>query len=288
MTFFDTAEVYGPLISEEVVGEALAPLRGKVQIASKFGFAVQEARPVPGQSMAAGLRRDARPENIRRAVEGSLKRLRVETIDLYYQHRADPNVPVEDGAGAVKDLAQAGKVRHFGLSEMSAATIRRAHAVLPVAAVQSEYSLLERAIEPEILTTCEALGIGFVPWGPLARGFLSGRFDASSTFDRIDRRSSVPAFTRDALKANLPLLALVRDWANRKGVTAAQFSLAWLMGQKPFIVPIPGTTSLRHMEENVGAAAVTLTATDLASIRAALEGTALKGVRTVESTRTDL
>jgi aryl-alcohol dehydrogenase-like predicted oxidoreductase len=287
VTFFDTAEVYGPFVSEEIVGEALQPLKGKVQIASKFGFAVQEARPTPGQSMAAGLRRDSRPENIRRAVEGSLKRLRVETIDLYYQHRADPNVPVEDVAGTVKELVQAGKVRHFGLSEMSPVTIRRAHAVLPVAAVQSEYSLLERVVEPDILTTCEALGIGFVPWGPLARAFLTGRFDENSTFDRIDRRSSVAAFTPEALKANMPLHTLVREWAKKKGVTPAQFALGWLLAQKPWIVPIPGTTNRQHMEENLGGAAVKLTPAELGEIRASLSRITLVGVRSRESALKD-
>ena len=259
-----------------------------MQVATKFGFAVAEARPAPGQSMAAGLRRDSRPEHIRQAVEGSLERLRIETIDLLYQHRADPNVPVEDVAGAVKALVQAGKVRHFGLSEMSPATIRRAHAVHPVAAVQSEYSLLERAVEPEVLTTCEALGIGFVPWGPLARGFLTGRFDSSSTFDCNDRRSSVPAFSVEGLKANLPLLTLVRQWAQKKGVTPGQFALGWLLAQKPWIVPIPGTTNPRHLEENVGAMAVTLTQEELRDIRTAISGIPLVGVRAPESVRKDL
>jgi len=286
-TFFDTAEVYGPFLSEEIVGEALAPLKGKVQIATKFGFAGLGAPQTPGQPMTASTRRDSRPETIRRAVEGSLKRLRVETIDLLYQHRADPNVPVEDVAGAVKGLVEAGKVRHFGLSEMSPATIRRAHAVHPVAAVQSEYSLLERVVERDILPACEELGIGFVPWGPLARGFLTGRFDENSRFERIDRRSSVAAFTPEALKANLPLLTVVRAWAKRKGVTPAQFSLGWLLAQRPWIVPIPGTTNPRHLEENLGAARVTLSPTELAEIRASLATMTLSGVRTPESALKD-
>jgi aryl-alcohol dehydrogenase-like predicted oxidoreductase len=288
VTFFDTAEVYGPFISEQIVGEALAPLKGQVQIATKFGFGGLDISAAPGQPMTAGMRRDSRPESIRRAVEGSLKRLRVETIDLLYQHRADPNVPVEDVAGTVKGLVQAGRVRHSGLSEMSPATIRRAHRVLPLAAVQTEYSLLERVVERDVLPVCEELGIGFVPWGPLGRAFLTGRFDASSTFDRADRRSSVAAFTPEALKANMPLLVLMREWARKKGVTPAQFSLGWLLAQKPWIVPIPGTTNPRHMEENLGAAAVKLTPGELGELRAALAKIALVGVRPPESGLKDL
>ena len=288
VTFFDTAEVYGPFISEEIVGEALAPVRGKVQIATKFGFGGLDVKASPGQPMTAGMHRNSRPENIRRAVEGSLTRLRIERIDLLYQHRADPNVPVEDVAGTVKALVQAGKVGHFGLSEMSPATIRRAHKVLPVAAVQSEYSLLERVVERDVLPVCEELGIGFVPWGPLGRAFLTGRFDATSTFDHEDRRSTVAAFTPEALKANMPLLSLVREWAKKKGVTPAQFSLGWLLAQKPWIVPIPGTTNPRHMEENLGASTVKLTATELTELRTALTSITLAGVRSPESALKDL
>ena len=220
VTFFDTAEFYGPFTNEALVGEALAPFRGQVVIASKFGFVFKDGRPTGGRS--------SRPESIRRTLDGSLQRLRVDAIDLYYQHRVDPEVPIEDVAGTVKELIQAGKVRHFGLSEAAPATIRRAHAVQPVTAVQTQYSLLERFAEPEILPTCEALGIGFVPWGPVARGFLTGRFDEASRFVAGDRRSEVPAFTPEALKENAPLLTLVREWAKRKGVTPAQFSLGWL------------------------------------------------------------
>jgi aryl-alcohol dehydrogenase-like predicted oxidoreductase len=287
VTFFDVAEVYGPFLSEEIVGEALEPLKGRVKIATKFGFAGLENLPGPGQPMSAGRRRDSRPETIRRAVEGSLKRLRIDTVDLLYQHRADPNVPVEDVAGTVKELIIAGKVRHFGLSEMCPATIRRAHAVQPVAAVQTEYSMLERVVEPEILKTCEELRIGFVPWGPTGRGFLTGRFDEKSTFERYDRRSSVAAFTPEALKANMPLLTLVREWAAKKGVTPVQFALGWLLAQKPWIVPIPGTTNPRHLEENLGAVNVKLTPAELQEIRASLSKIALVGVRTPDSALKD-
>ena len=288
VTFFDTAEVYGPFYSEEIVGEALAPLKGKVQIATKFGFALQGFTPKPGQSLAAGLGRDSRPENIRRAVDGSLKRLQIETIDLLYQHRADPNVPVEDVAGTVKDLIRVGKVRHFGLSEMSPATIRRAHAVQRVAALQSEYSLLERVVEAEVLRTCEELGIGFVPWGPLGRALLTGRFDANSTFEQVDRRNSVAAFKPEALKANMALVNLVREWAKKKSVTPAQFALGWLLAQKPWIVPIPGTTNPKHMEENVGAVTVKLSPAELQEIRTTLSKLTLVGVRTPDSSLKDL
>src|SRR5688572_19012823 len=225
VTFFDTAENYGPFMSEEFVGEALAPFKGKVVIASKFGFAFEGTRSTG---------RNSRPENIRRAVEGSLKRLRVDAIDLYYQHRADPNVPVEDVAGTVKELIQSGKIKNFGLSEMSPQTIRRAHAVQPVAAVQSEYSLMERVVENGVLSTCEELGIGFVPWGPTGRAFLTDRFNEYTRFAPEDRRTAVPMYSPEALKANMPVLHLVREWALRKGVTAAQFSLGWLLAQKPF------------------------------------------------------
>jgi aryl-alcohol dehydrogenase-like predicted oxidoreductase len=260
VTFFDTAEVYGPFISEEIVGEALAPFKGMVVIASKFGFNFQDGR-------TSG--RNSRPENIRRAVEGSLKRLRVDAIDLYYLHRVDPNVPVEDVAGTVKELIQAGKIKHFGLSEAAPKTIRRAHAVQKVTALQSEYSLMERVVENEILSTCEELGIGFVPWGPTGRAFLADRFNEYSRFAREDRRASVPMFAPEALAANMSLLKLVREWALRKGVTPVQFSLAWLLAQKPWIVPIPGTTKLHRLEENIGAAEVELTPEDLREIETA-------------------
>src|SRR5919202_1532472 len=278
VTFFDTAEVYGPFISEEIVGEALAPFKGKVVIASKFGFAFQDGR-------TSG--RNSRPENIRRAVEGSLKRLRVDAIDLYYLHRVDPQVPVEDVAGTVKELIQAGKIKHFGLSEAAPKTIRRAHAVQAVTALQSEYSLMERVVENEILATCEELGIGFVCWGPTARAFLTDRFNEYSRFAQEDRRASVPMFTPEALKVNMPILALARDWALRKGVTPAQFSLAWLLAQMPFIVPIPGTTNPHHLIENLGAAGVKFTADELREIRAAFSKIKLQGVRAPESVLTD-
>ncbi len=277
--FFDTAEVYGPFTNEELVGEAIAPFRSQVVLATKFGFAFDGSR-------VAG--RNGKPENIRRAVEGSLKRLKTDTIDLCYQHRADPQVPVEDVAGAVKELVRAGKVKQFGLSEMSPKTIRRAHAVHPVSAVQSEYSLLERVMEAEVLPTCEELGIGFVPWGPLGRAFLTGRFDETTKFDAADRRSSVPQFTPEALKANMPLVALVREWAGRKGCTPAQFSLAWLLAQKPWIVPIPGTTNPKHLVENLGAVAVNLSANEREEIRAAVSKIKVQGARTPESALSDL
>jgi aryl-alcohol dehydrogenase-like predicted oxidoreductase len=278
VTFFDTAEVYGPFVSEEYVGEALAPMRDKVVIATKFGFEFPN-----GQRGG----RNSRPEHIKQAIEGSLRRLKTETIDLYYLHRVDPNVPVEDVAGTVKDLIKAGKVKHFGLSEVAPDTIRRAHAVQPVTALQTEYSLVERVPENKILSTCEELGIGFVPWGPLHRGFLTGRFDASTRFHKPDRRAEVPSFTPEALKANTPVLALVRDWAKRKGVTPAQFSLAWLMAQKPWIVPIPGTTKLNHLEENLGSTTVDLTVDELREIRAALSKINVQGVRSPESALND-
>jgi aryl-alcohol dehydrogenase-like predicted oxidoreductase len=278
VTFFDTAEVYGPFTSEEIVGEALEPFKGKVVIASKFGFAFKD-RATTG--------RDSRPESIKRALEGSLKRLRVDAIDLYYLHRVDPNVPIEDVAGAVKELIQAGKVKHFGLSEAAPATIRRAHAVQPITALQTEYSLMERAPENEILSTCEELGIGFVPWGPVHRAFLTGVIGENTRFAAPDRRASVPSFTPEALKANMPMLDLVRDWAKRKGVTPAQFALGWLLAEKPWIVPIPGTTKLQHLEENLGATALKLTADDQREIRTALSTIKLQGVRAAESVRRD-
>jgi aryl-alcohol dehydrogenase-like predicted oxidoreductase len=278
VTFFDTAENYGPFASEEIVGEALAPFKGKVVIASKFGFAFQGSRSTG---------RNSRPETIRRAVEGSLRRLRVEAIDLYYLHRVDPAVPVEDVAGTVKELIQAGKIKHFGLSEAAPKTIRRAHAVQPVTAIQTEYSLLERVAENEILSTCEELGIGFVPWGPTGRAFLTDRLNEYSRFAAEDRRSQVPMFTPEALKANMPLLDLVRDWAQRKSVTPVQFSLAWLMAQRSWIVPIPGTTRLHHLEENLGAVAVKLAPDELREIRAAVSKIKVQGARAPESALID-
>lgn len=274
VTFFDTAEVYGPFTSEEIVGEALEPFKGKVVIASKFGFNFENGR-------TSG--RNSRPENIRRAIDGSLKRLRVEAVDLYYQHRADPNVPIEEVAGTIKDLIQAGKIKHFGLSEMNAETIRKAHAVQRVAAVQSEYSLLERAMENGVISTCETLGIGFVPWGPTARAYLADQYNEFSRFAQEDRRASVPFFRPEAIKANMPLIALVREWALRKNVTPVQFALSWLLAQKPFIVPIPGTTNPYHLKENLGAADVKFTADELKEIRASLNNIKLQGVRTPES-----
>jgi aryl-alcohol dehydrogenase-like predicted oxidoreductase len=274
VTFFDTAENYGPFTSEEIVGEALQPIRNQVQIATKFGFAFDGTRSTG---------RNSRPETIRRAVDGSLRRLRTDRIDLLYQHRADPNVPVEDVAGTVKELIAAGKVKHFGLSEMSPATIRRAHAVQPVAALQSEYSLVERVVENGILTTCEELGIGFVPWGATHRGYLTGVFNENTRFSAPDRRASVPTFTPEALRTNAPLLAIVRDWARRKNVTPVQFSLAWLLAQKPWIVPIPGTTQLSHLEENLGADGVRLTPAELQEIRSEISKITLHGVRSAES-----
>jgi aryl-alcohol dehydrogenase-like predicted oxidoreductase len=270
VTFFDTAEVYGPFTNEELVGEALAPFKGQVVIASKFGFGFLDGK-------RGGT--DSRPENIRRAVEGSLKRLKVETIDLLYQHRVDPNVPIEDVAGTVKELIQAGKVRFFGLSEPGPKTVRRAHAVHPVTAIQNEYSLMERGPEKEILSICEELGIGFVPWGPVARGFLAGRFGEGTRFGAEDNRANVPRFAPDALKANLALFDVAHGWAQRKGVTPAQFSLAWLLAQKPWIVPIPGTTDPHHLTENLGAGAVTFTAGELQQIRADLSKVTIVGER---------
>lgn len=278
VTFFDSAQVYGPFVSEEIVGEALAPFKGRVVIATKFGFEYPN-----GQRGG----RNSRPEHIRRMTEDSLRRLKIEAIDLYYLHRVDPNVPVEDVAGTVKELIQAGKVKHFGLSEAAPQTIRRAHAVQPVVALQTEYSLLERVAENGILATCEELGIGFVPWGPVARGFLTGRFDENIRFDKPDRRAEVPLFTTEARKANMPVLTLVREWARRKDASPAQIALAWLIAQKPWIVPIPGTTNPQHLAENLGAAAVKFTPDDLKQIRADLSKIKVQGVRSPESALKD-
>jgi aryl-alcohol dehydrogenase-like predicted oxidoreductase len=257
VTFFDTAEVYGPFTNEELVGEALSPFRGQVVIATKFGF---ELDPKGGPQWV-GL--DSRPEHIKEAAEGSLKRLRVNAIDLYYQHRVDPNVPIEDVAGAVKDLIEQGKVKHFGLSEAGVQTIRRANAVQPVTAVQSEYSLWWRRPESEVLPTLEELGIGFVAYSPLGKGFLTGKIDETTTFDSSDFRNTLPRFTPQARKANQALIDLLSAIAKRKKATPAQIALAWLLAQKPWIVPIPGTTKLHRLKENIGAAAIELTSDDL-------------------------
>ncbi len=274
VTFFDTAEVYGPFTNEELVGEALAPFRGQVIIATKFGFDLSGDDNRPGK---AGL--NSRPEHIKQAVEGSLKRLRVDVIDLLYQHRVDPNVPIEDVAGAVKELIQEGKVKHFGLSEAGAQTIRRAHAVQPITALQSEYSLWWRRPEAEVLPTLEELGIGLVPYSPLGKGFLTGKIDEKSTFESTDFRSTLPRFTPEALKANQALVDLLGHIAERKEATTAQIALAWLLAQKPWIVPIPGTTKLHRLDENLGAAAVELTADDLREIRTSASQIAVQGAR---------
>ena len=273
VTFFDTAEVYGPWANEELVGEALAPFRGHVAIATKFGFAIDQ---VSGQN-PGGL--NSRPERIRAVAEASLKRLRVEALDLFYQHRVDPDVPIEEVAGAVKELIQQGKVRHFGLSEAGVATIRRAHAVQPVAALQSEYSLFWREPEAEIIPTLEELGIGFVPFSPLGKGFLTGKIDETTTFDASDFRNVVPRFTPEARKANLALVDVLKALAVAKGSTPAQLALAWLLAQKPWIVPIPGTTKLHRLEENLGGAALELSPEDLKAIDAAASGIELQGER---------
>ena len=273
VTFFDTAEVYGPYTNEELVGEALAPFRNRVVIATKFGWAAGSADETRWSRL------NSRPEHIKQAVEGSLKRLRVDTIDLYYQHRVDPDVPIEDVAGAVKDLIQVGKVKHFGLSEAAATTIRRAHAVQPVAAVQSEYSLWYREPEREVLPTLEELGIGFVPFSPLGKGFLTGKIDQNTTFDSSDFRNSVPRFNAENRKANFALVGLLEGIAKRKNATPGQIALAWLLAQKPWIVPIPGTTKLHRLEENIGAAAVKLTTSELRDIEEAAERIPVQGAR---------
>jgi len=274
ITFFDTAEVYGPFTNEELVGEALAPVRDRVVIATKFGFDLSGSDHRPG---AAGL--NSRPEHIQEAVEGSLKRLRIETIDLLYQHRVDPNVPIEDVAGAVKDLIQKGKVRHFGLSEAGVQTIRRAHAVQPVTALQNEYSLWWRMPEAEVLPTLEELGIGLVAYSPLGKGFLTGKIDESTTFDSTDFRNTVPRFSPDARKANQAIVGLLGEIAARKKATPAQIALAWLLAQKPWIVPIPGTTKSGRLEENIGAVAIELTPDDLREIDAAASKITVQGAR---------
>jgi aryl-alcohol dehydrogenase-like predicted oxidoreductase len=274
VTFFDTAEVYGPFTNEELVGEALAPFRGKVVIATKFGW---KHDPVKGPHPSMGP--DSRPEQIKRVAEASLKRLRVEAIDLFYQHRPDPNVPVEDVAGAVKDLIQAGKVKHFGLSESSADLIRRAHAVQPVTALQSEYSIWWRNVEDDILPTLEELGIGLVPYSPLGRGYLTGKVDESTTFDSTDIRARNPRFSQEAIKANRVVIDLLARIGKQKGATPAQIALAWLLAQKPWIVPIPGSRKLERLEENIGAAAVELTENDLSEIKNAMAQITVVGDR---------
>ncbi len=273
VTFFDTAEIYGPLMNEELVGEALAPFRGQVVIATKFGF-----KPAfDGETHWSAF--DSRPEQVKQVAEASLKRLRVDAIDLFHQHRVDPNVPIEDVAGAVKDLIREGKVTHFGLSEAGAQTIRRAHAVQPVTALQSEYSLWWRKPEEEVLPTLEELGIGFVPFSPLGKGFLTGKIDEKTTFDKNDFRNIVPRFTPEARKANQALVDLLGQVAKQKKATPAQIALAWLLAQKPWIVPIPGTTKLNRLEENLGAAHVQLTPEDLSAIDAAASQIKVQGAR---------
>ena len=277
LTFFDTAEVYGPFTNEELVGEALAPFREQVVIATKFGFDLDPKLDPRGIKGSPGL--NSQPEHIKQAVEGSLKRLRVETIDLLYQHRVDANVPIEDVAGTVKELIHQGKVKHFGLSEAGAQTIRRAHAVQPLTAVQSEYSLWTRGPEAEVLPTLEELGIGFVTYSPLGRGFLTGKMDEKTTFDSSDFRSTLPRFTSEALKANQSLVDLLGKIAERKKATPAQIALAWLLAQKPWIVPIPGTTKLHRLEENNGAVDVELTSDDLHEIDSAASKIKVQGAR---------
>ncbi|HSB00945.1 MAG TPA: aldo/keto reductase [Anaerolineales bacterium] len=274
ITFFDTAEVYGPFTNEELLGEALSPFRGQVVITTKFGF---KHDPDKGPSPAVGL--DSRPEQIKRVAEASLKRLKVEAIDLFYQHRVDPDVPIEDVAGAVKELIQEGKVRHFGLSEAGAETIRRAHAVQPVTAVQSEYSLWWRTAEGEALPACEELGIGFVPFSPLGRGYLTGKIDENTTFASVDIRSRLPRYTPEARKANRVVIDLLARIGEQKGATPAQIALAWLLAQKPWIVPIPGSRKLARLDENIGALAVELKADDLQEIKNAISKITVLGDR---------
>ena len=270
VTLFDTAEVYGPYTSEELVGEALAPIRDQVKIATKFGFEIDGT---------AGL--NSRPERIKQVAEASLKRLKTDRIDLFYQHRVDPNVPIEDVAGAIKELIQEGKVLHFGLSEPSAGTIRRAHAIQPVTAVQTEYSVMERSPEHNgVLAACEELGIGFVPWGPIGMGYLTGKIDASTRFDpKTDLRSTFDRFSPENLAANMPFVALLKQFAEKKGATPSQIALAWLLAQKPFIVPIPGTRNIDHLNENLGALRVELTPDDLRAFGTALATLTVHGGR---------
>jgi aryl-alcohol dehydrogenase-like predicted oxidoreductase len=277
VTFFDTAEAYGPFRNEELVGEALAPHRERVVIATKFGFDI-----APDGQRRGGL--NSRPEHIKQVAEASLKRLQTDVIDLFYQHRVDPDVPIEDVAGTVKNLIQAGKVKHFGLSEAGANTIRRAHAVQPITAVQSEYSIWTRDPEPEVLPTCEELGIGFVPWSPLGQGFLTGKIDASTKFESTDFRAAFPRFTEKARNANLAVVDLLKQIAQRKNATPAQIALAWLLAQRPWIVPIPGTTKIHRLAENIGSASVELTPEDLDEINTAASKIPIQGARLPEST----
>ena len=279
VTFFDTAEVYGPFTNEELVGEALAPLREQVVIATKFGFNL-DSNEVPGSPQL-----NSRPEHIKHVAEASLKRLKTETIDLFYQHRVDPDVPIEDVAGAVKELIQEGKVKHFGLSEAGVQTIRRAHAVQPVTALQSEYSLWWREPEAEILPTLEELGIGFVPFSPLGKGFLTGKINETTTFDSNDFRNTVPRFSLEARKANQALVDLIGKFAEQKNATPAQIALAWVLAQKPWIVPIPGTTKLHRLEENIGAVDVEFTPDDLREIDSATAQIDVLGERYSESSQ---
>jgi aryl-alcohol dehydrogenase-like predicted oxidoreductase len=271
VTFFDTAEIYGPFTNEDVVGEALAPLRDQVVIATKFGFKIS----VTGQQVGV----DSRPEHIKEVVDASLKRLRTDRIDLLYQHRVDPEVQIEDVAGAVKELIQQGKVKHFGMSEAGMQTLRRAHAVQPVTALQNEYSIWWRRPEAEVLPACEELGIGFVPYSPLGRGFLTGKIDENTTFEKDDFRNIVPRFTPEARKANQALVDLLRQIGERKNATPAQIALAWLLAQKPWIVPIPGTTKLSRLEENIGAVSIELTPQDLSEIDSAASQIEIEGER---------
>jgi aryl-alcohol dehydrogenase-like predicted oxidoreductase len=273
ITFFDTAEVYGPYTNEELLGDALEPYKGKVVIATKFAY---ELKP---DGSPGWVRLNSQPEHIRKAVEGSLSRLKVEAIDLLYQHRVDPEVPIEDVAGTVKDLIQQGKVKHFGMSEAAAATIRRAHAVQPVAAVQSEYSLWFRDRESDLLPTLEELGIGFVPFSPLGKGFLTGKIDQNTSFDSTDFRSTVPRFSAENRKANQALVDLLQTIASEKKATPAQIALAWILAQKPWMVPIPGTTKLNRLEENIGAVSVELTSADLRDIENAASKITIQGAR---------
>ena len=277
VTFFDTAEVYGPFTNEELVGEALAPFRGQVAIATKFGFDLDPKFDPRGMQGPPSL--DSRPEHIKQVAEASLKRLKVDAIDLFYQHRVDPNVPIEDVAGAMKELIRQGKVKHFGLSEAGAKTIRRAHAVQSVTAVQSEYSLWWRQPEEEVLPTVEELGIAFVPFSPLGKGFLTGKINEGTQFASTDFRNRIPRFTPDARKANQALVDLLAEIGQRKRATPAQIALAWLLAQKPWIIPIPGTTKLSRLEENIGAAAIQLTADDLHEIESAASKITVQGAR---------
>jgi aryl-alcohol dehydrogenase-like predicted oxidoreductase len=276
VTFFDTAEVYGPFTNEELVGEALAPVRGKVAIATKFGFKLD-----PHTGKQAGL--DSRPAHIKEVADASLKRLKTDVIDLFYQHRVDPNVPIEDVAGAVKDLIRQGKVKHFGLSEAGVETIRRAHKVQPVAALQSEYSLWWREPEAEVIPTLEELGIGFVPFSPLGKGFLTGKISEDTQFDKTDFRNIVPRFTPENRKANQAMVDVIGEFAQQKKATPAQIALAWLLTQKPWIVPIPGTTKVHRLEENIGAAAVELTPEEVTELETAASNIAVQGARYPEA-----